>query len=125
VRGTEQEVALVAILDLEELGAELFPAAGLLPELGGDDVRQVALERAGAVHLLAHDLLGLAQRDEAERQPAVDAGAQLLDHPGAEHQLLADDIRLGGGFLLRDEVELRGAHRPGLCGCKALILPRF
>src|SRR6185312_13858764 len=68
VRRAEEAVAIVAIPDFEELRTELVPAPGLLPQLGAHPVRQVALERARAVHLLAHNRLDLAQRAQAERQ---------------------------------------------------------
>jgi hypothetical protein len=68
------------------------------------------LERARAIHLFANDPLDLAQRDEAERHPRVKPGAQLLDEARAKHQLDADDVGLGGCFLLGREVELRCAH---------------
>ena len=54
-------------------GPYLLPAAGLLPQLGGLDHRHHELERARAVHFLAHDALDLAQRAQAERHPRVDA----------------------------------------------------
>ena len=55
--------------------------------------------RAGAVLLLADDLLDLLEHAEAERQPGVDAGGGLADEPGAQHQLVADDLGVGGAFL--------------------------
>ncbi len=111
VRRAEQEVALVAVVDLEELRAELVPAARLLPQLRGHHVRHVDLHRPRTVHFLADDRLDLAQRDEAERHPRIDAGRDLLDHARAEHELLARDFRLGGGFLQRGEIEPRNVHR--------------
>jgi hypothetical protein len=42
--------------------------------------------RAGAVLLLAHDLLDLLQHPQAQRQPGIDAGRLLPDHAGAQHQ---------------------------------------
>jgi len=70
-------------------------------------------DRAGAVHLLAHDVLDLAQHAQAQRRPGVDAGGELAQHAGLEHQLVADDLGVGGGFLAGAKVELRQAHRHG------------
>ena len=39
------------------------------------------------------------QDAEAERQPGVDAGGGLADQPGAQHQLVADDLGVGRAFL--------------------------
>ena len=39
VRRPQAEVALVAILDAQQFGAELAPPAGFHPQLGGDDAR--------------------------------------------------------------------------------------
>src|SRR6185437_1745555 len=111
VRRAEQEIPLLAVPDLQELRPELVPATRLFPQLGGHDMRQIRFERAGAIHFLAHHLLDLSQRDEAERHPAIDAGRNLLDHSCAQHQLLADDFRFGGRFLQRAKIELRDAHR--------------
>jgi hypothetical protein len=110
VRGTDHEVALVAVFEAQHVGAHLFPASGLLPKLGGLDHRHDELERACAVHLLADDRFDLAQRDEPEGHPRVQAAAELLDEARAQHQLLADDVGLGGRFLLGGEMELRYAH---------------
>ena len=53
----------------------------------------------GALLLLMHDLLDPAQHPVAERQPGIDPRRLLLDHPGPQHVAVADDLRLGGGFL--------------------------
>src|SRR5690606_12589345 len=80
------------------------------------------LDRAGAVHFLAHHRFDLAQHAQPQRRPGVQAGGELADHAGLEHQLVADDLGVGGGFLFGAEVELRKAHGRGR-GRKAGILP--
>jgi len=40
----------------------------------------------------------------------VDAGAQLLDHAGAHHQLVADHLGIGRRFLEGGNKELGGFH---------------
>ena len=37
--------------------------------------------------------------------------AELLDQAGAQHQLVADDLGVGGRFLERGDEELGGFHR--------------
>jgi len=111
VRGTEAVVGFLAILDLEQLPAELLPAAGLFPELARLDRRHQQLERAGAIHFLAHDLLDLAQHAQAQRRPRVDARRELAHHAGAQHQLVADDLGVARHFLDRGEVESGKTHR--------------
>jgi len=59
-------------------------------EVGGG-VRTI--ERAGAVLLLAHDLLDLLEHAKAERQPSVDAGGLLADEARAQHEPVRDDLR--------------------------------
>ncbi len=110
VRRTHDEVPLVAVFEAQHVGAHLREAPRFLPQLRRLDDGHHELDGPCAVHLLANDLLDLAQRDEAERHPRVEAAAQLLDHARAKHQLLADDVGLGGGFLLGREVELGYAH---------------
>ena len=44
----------------------------------------------------------------AERQPGIDAGGGLADEAGAQHQLVADDLGVGGR-LLGDGQEIIGS----------------
>src|SRR4030095_9876735 len=76
---------------------------------------------ACAIHFFTHDLLDLAQRDEAQRHPRVKYAAELLDEPRAEHQLLADDFRLRGRFLERRDVETRNAHGAVFVGKNSIV----
>ena len=50
---------------------------------------------AGRVHLLADDLLDLAQHPVAERQPGVDAGRDPADVAGPDEQPVAVDLGVG------------------------------
>ncbi len=101
---------VLAILDLEELSAKLLPAAGFVPELLRLHRRHQELYRAGAVHFLAHDRLDLAQHAKAERAPRVDAGRELAQHAGADHELVARNLGVGRHFLDGREVETRKTH---------------
>ena len=73
VRGSQAEVALMAILEAQQFGAELVPSAGFHPQLGGNDARHEDFQGAGTIHLLAHDILDLAHGAQAQRHPGVHA----------------------------------------------------
>jgi hypothetical protein len=103
-------VGFLAVLDLQQLAAELLPAPGFLPQLARLHGRHHHLERAGAVHLLAHDRLHLAQHAQAQGRPGVEAGGKLADHAGAQHQPVAGDLGVAGDFTGGVEVERGQAH---------------
>ena len=99
VGGAETEIALVTVLEAQQLGSVLFPAPGFLPELRRLDRRHQQFKRTRPVHFLANDGLDLAQYAQAERQPAVNAGGLFADHAGTQHQLVADDFGIGRCFF--------------------------
>jgi hypothetical protein len=76
-----------------------LPRPALAPEVGELQRRHQHFDRAGAVLLLAHNLLDLPEHPKSERQPRVDSGGRLPDQPRAKHQLVADDLGVGGAFL--------------------------
>ena len=115
VRGAVAVFLLLAVLDLQQLAAEFLPAPGFLPQFARLDRRHQHLDGAGAVHFLAHDGLDLAQHAQAQRRPGVDAGGELADHAGAQHQPVAGDLGVGGDFLDGGEMELAQAHAIGPC----------
>ena len=78
--------AVVAVGEAQHLPAIVLVAAALLPEFRRLHGRHQDLLAASGVHFFAHDLLNLAEHPVAERQPAVDAGARLPDHAGAQHE---------------------------------------
>jgi hypothetical protein len=110
VRRAVAELAIAAVADAQQLLAVVIPPAGLLPQLRRADGRHQDLLRAGAVHLLAHDPLDLADDAQAERQEVVDAARHLPQHAGAHHQLVTDHFGVGGVFLQRRNQRTRVAH---------------
>src|SRR5258707_644664 len=56
-------------------------------------------DRAGAVLLLADDLLDFLEHAKAERQPGVNPRRRLAHEAGPQHQLVADDLGVGGALL--------------------------
>ena len=93
--GPVEHFALVAVVDAQHLLAVDFVAAALLPDLGRLDGRHQQLERAGAVLLLAHDLLDLAQDAEAQAEATNRCRRWTGGSAGPEHQPMRDDL----GFL--------------------------
>ena len=109
-----QQLALVPVGDAQHLRAVGVVAAALAPQVGQLQGRHQQLDGAGAVHLLAHDLLDLLQHPQAQRQPGIDAGGLLPDHAGAQHQPVRDDLGLGRGFLQDGQEIARQAHGQAL-----------
>ena len=105
-----QHVALVAVLDAQHLLAVGVVAAAFAPEVGQLQRRHQHFDGAGAVLLLADDLLDLLQHPQAERQPGIDAGRLLPDHAGAQHQPMRDDLRLLRIFLQDGQKKPRQSH---------------
>ncbi len=91
----QHHVPATAVLEADQLGADLGVAAGLLPQLGGVDDRHLHLLAADAVDLLADHLLDALLHAEAQRQQRVDAGAELPHVAGAHQQPVADHLGLG------------------------------
>jgi hypothetical protein len=84
----------VAVIEAQQLGAVLFPAADSCHSSAGCTTG-ISTSGAAAVHLLAHDVSRPCAARATERQPGVDAGGQLADQAGAQHQLVADDFGVG------------------------------
>ncbi len=110
VGGAERELVVVAVGDAHELGAVGVPAAALVPERGVGEDRGEHLLRVDGLHLVADDVLDLAQRAPGERQVGVEAGGAAADHAGAQQQAVARELGLGGVFLKRRGVEPRHPH---------------
>ena len=106
-----EHVAVVAILDPQHFGPVGVIAPRLAPQVGRLQRRHQQLERTGLVLLLAHDLLDLLEHAKTERQPGVNPGGGLADQPGAEHQLVADDLGVGRAVLGSGEESFGKAHR--------------
>ena len=98
VRGSEAEVATVAVVHAQQLATVLGPTSGFLPQFSGLDSRHQHFLGAALVHFFPHNPLYLAQGAKPHRQPGIEAGGQFADHAGAQHQLVADDLGVGGGL---------------------------
>ena len=99
VSGAEAEIALVAVPEAQKLGAECIPALGFDPQLGRLHRRKQDLQRPGPVHLLADDVLDATQHPDSHGQPRIDARSGHAHQTCPQHESMADDLRLGGGFF--------------------------
>ena len=118
VGGGQQVVPVLAVTELKQGGAVVVPAPGGLVGLGRQEGREVDLLAAHGVHLLAHDVLDLAQRPQPQRQPGVDPGGGPADVAGAHEQAVAGDLGVGrvlaqgsdegGGESVQHRAILRG-----------------
>ena len=89
----------------QHLLAVIVVATTFLPEFGRLNCRHQNLDGARAVLLFADYRVDLLQYAFAQRQPGVDAGRLLADHPRSQHQPMGDDFRfLGVFFQNRQEV---------------------
>ncbi len=95
----EQVVGALAVLEPEDAVAVLGPPVGRLVGLLGQQRRERQLLGADAVHLLADDVLDLAQHLQAQRQPGVDAGRGAADVAGADEEPVATAPRRPPGPL--------------------------
>ena len=114
----EHHVAVVAVLEPQQLRPELLPAAGLDPQLRGLDDRHRDLEGARAIHLLADHALDLAQDAKAHGEPGIKAARKPPDEPGAQHEPVAHDLGFGRDFLdALDRIfgQAHGSPQGGAC----------
>ena len=86
--------ALGAVLEAEHVRAHRIPTAGLLPEFGGLQRGHENLKRTCDVHLLAHDVLDLAESAYAERHEREKSGCRLAADAGPYEQLVRIDLRI-------------------------------
>src|SRR6185295_16313736 len=95
---SQTEVAIMPILKAQQLFAVEVPPACFLPQFcrGGDGHEEFL--STGPVHLLSNDLLDLPNDPETEREVRVDAGRDLANETGSEHQRMTDGLRFAGIF---------------------------
>jgi hypothetical protein len=110
VRHREHHVGALAVLEPEELGPDAVVAAAALPQLGGLQHRHEHLLPADRVDLLADDLHDVLVHAPSGRQPGPQAGAQLADQSGTNHQLVRQRLGVGGWLPLGRQEELAHAH---------------
>ncbi len=83
--GLDHKVAVMAVFDAQQFGAELIQPPRLLPKLGRLHHGHEQLDGARAIHFLAHDGLHLADAAQAQRQIAIEPRCMFFDHARAQH----------------------------------------
>lgn len=107
MRGREEVVAALAVLEPEQQIAVLLPAPGRLVRLARHERREVHLLRTGLGHLLTDDGLDLRLDAQTQWQPREDAGSLRTDVSRPDQQLVAGDLCTGRVFAERTEEEFR------------------
>ena len=108
VRGSEEVVAALAVLEPEDVGAVVGPPVGRVVGLLGQQRGERQLLGAHVVHLLADDGLDPAQHPQPQRQPGVDAGRGTADVAGADEQPVAR--HLGVVRVVTERAHEQGRH---------------
>ena len=110
VRGAEYELTAVAVIKAHEFLTVGIDTAGLTPQLGVDHDGHHELLGAGGIHLVAHDVLDLANRAPRERQIGIETGGLLADHAGTKQQTMARKLGVGRILFKRRSIQLRHIH---------------
>ncbi len=97
--GSEAELPVRPVLESQQLLPVGVPPAALLPELGRHHRGHQDLQRSRPVHLLAQDPLHLAKDPQPRGQVVVDPRSHFPEEPRAQHQPVADDLRVGRRLL--------------------------
>ena len=88
----EGQVRELAVLQPEHLFTHALPAPRLLPDLLRMHAGKPELLGTDPIHLVADDLLDLAQRPEAERRQRIMPRHQLADQTSADQELVGDGL---------------------------------
>ena len=95
--------------DAQQLGAVGRRLPRLFPQVHGLHHGHQHFPHPGLVHFLADDLFHLAQHPQPAGKPGKGFRGQLAHQAGTEHQPMADDDGIRGGFLDGGEQVLGGA----------------
>ncbi len=98
MRGAQAEIPFVPVFEAQQLFPVEVPPAGFFPELCRRGHGHQEFLCSGAVHFVANDLFHLADDTQAEREIGIDAGRDLSNQTGAQHEPVADCFSLTGGF---------------------------
>ena len=112
VRGGQQVVGTLAVLEPEQALAVLGPAVGGLVGLPGQQRREVDFLGADSGHFLADDGFDLAQHAQSQRQPGVDAGGRTADVACADQEPVAGHLGVDGIFTQGAQEKLGQSCRP-------------
>ena len=120
MRRSQAEVTAMAILDAHHLIAIGTPAAAFFPEFRRLQDWHHDFLATGCIHLLADDLLDLADCTPGQRQKSIHAAGRFADHPGTVHELMAGNFCLSRRISKGWCVKITCSH-----SCVPPILHRF
>jgi hypothetical protein len=110
VRRAERKEAVAAVVQFEQELAEILEPSRLFVQLTRVQHRHLHFLRTGLVHLVAHDRRHLLQHAQSGGQERIHARGETLDEPCPQHELMARNLRVARGFLVRRQIVLRPAH---------------
>ena len=99
VRHPEDHGLVVAVLEAEQFGSDGLIAAGLLPQVGGQDHGHLDFLPVDPVHFLADDRLDLFDDAHSEREHGIDPGGNAADVAAAHQELMTYGLRVFRVFL--------------------------
>ena len=94
--GGQAEGAVSAVLELEEGVAKGGGSARGFPQFQGLNNGHFDFLTTGGVHLFTDDVFDVAEDSPCEGHVAVDAGGDLVDHAGLEHEAVTYGLGLCG-----------------------------
>ncbi len=98
-RGCEQHLMVVTVGDAQQLIPVGVITPAFAPQVRRLDRGHLDGDVSGLGLFLMHDLFDPAQHFEPQRQPRIDTGAGLFDHPRLQHIAVADDLGVTGAFF--------------------------
>src|SRR5471030_1058049 len=107
---TQNERTITTVNKTQQFRTVLFPTSALLPQVGGLNYRHRHFNGVRVVHFFAHDVFNFSENTQAGWQPGVQAGSQFADHPRTQHQLMADNFRVGWRLFQSREQILSSTH---------------
>ena len=110
MRRPQAIIALMAILDTQQLRPVILPASRFLPQFCRQYPGHHQFQGTGALHFLTHHLLHLLEHTKPQGRPAINAGSGLPDHTGAQHQLMTNHFGFRRSFLLSGQPKSGETH---------------
>ena len=115
VRRTIKHVTVLTVADPQHFGTIGIVAPALAPKISRLQCGHQHRDVPGAHLFLVHDVFQLSQHFETQRQPRVDTGCVLLDHPSPQHQTVADNLCLSRVFAQHGHEVAGQTHRMSSC----------
>ena len=94
-----QQVILVAVCDTQHFIAVIVIAPAFTPQISGLNCRHQHSHVARTFLFFVYDLFDPLENFEPQRQPRINTGAGLFDHPSLQHVAVADDLCVTGALF--------------------------